>query len=112
MWRHMTGGLTILVVSADPARRDAAAMVALAAAALGERVQVFHHADAVRLLAHADAQGAHLVSEMLAAGIRLIACQTGLAANEMSFETLADGCESGGLVSVLADAREDRLLSF
>lgn len=101
--------LTILVVTADPVRARAATMVALSAAALGERVQMFFHDDAVRLLVGTAAGD---LTEALSAGVRIIACQTGLAANKLPFAALPDGCEAGGLVSVLASARDDRLLSF
>ena len=113
-------GLTIVVAGADPARLHAALSLAAANAALEGRTRVFLQADAVSLLGGAEedprcaAAGmpslSELVGEVLAMGVEIIACQSGLALAGMSAEALPAGVETGGLVALLAGLGEDRLV--
>jgi len=101
-------GLTILVVSGDPARFEAALTLASASAALGARSRVYCHGGAVARLA-ADSP---LLATAREIGVALIACQTGLSDTGLSFDALAPGVEAGGMVGVLADLRDDRLVTI
>lgn len=119
-------GLTIIVASTDAARFRAAMTTALAQAALGDSVRLYCHEASVALLSRAprdDEDGPSLAAAGLpdrpallamaqAAGIALIACQTGLALTSMTLEALAGGVEAGGMVSLLATLGTDRLVSF
>ncbi len=119
-------GLTIIIASADAARFRAAMSTALAQAALGGSVRLYCHEASVALLARAprdDDDGPGLAAAGLpdrpaliamaqAAGIALIACQTGLALTGVTLEALAEGVEAEGMVSLLATLGADRLVSF
>ncbi|GAA0730686.1 DsrE family protein [Sphingomonas japonica] len=104
-------GLTILIISADRERGHAALLTALAAAALGTSVRMFFQGHSVRLL-QPGAELTPLLAETKAAGVKLVACQTGLADARVPFDALIEGVEPGGLVSMLADGPHDRLLAF
>ncbi len=97
-------GLTIIVATADPARFRAALMLASAHAAIGGTTRVYAHEGAVRLLVHGE-----LLNTARQLGVTLIACQTGLADADMA---LPDSVEGGGLVSLMADLGDDRLVAF
>ncbi|HWK35834.1 DsrE family protein [Sphingomonas sp.] len=97
-------GLTIVVVSCDPGRWDAALTLASAEAALGGRTRVYCHDAAVTLIAPSD-----LLATARELGVTLIACQTGLATHGMA---LPEGVEGGGLVSLLAELDDDRLVTI
>lgn len=117
-------GLTILVVSADPERFRAALSLACAHAALGERTRLYCHELTVRLILAGSDPGddalhasglptrAQLLDEAREGGVAIIACQTGLAAAGIAFDTLPAGIEAGGLVSLLAELGEDRLVTL
>lgn len=117
-------GLTILTATADAERFRAALSLACAHAALGSPARVYCHEAAVALLLPGedpdDAQRiaaglptrAQLLREALESGVALIACQTGLAAAGIPFNTLPAGIEPGGLVSLLAGLGEDRLVTL
>ena len=117
-------GLTIIAATADIERFRAALSLACAHAALGGRVRLYCHEGAVRLLLPGedpdDAQRiaaglptrAQLLHEALESSVALIACQTGLAAAGIPFNTLPPGLEPGGLVSLLAGLADDRLATF
>ena len=104
-----------MLIATDAARARAALALALAAAALGEEVQLFAQERAVALLAPAprgDEEAAALAAAGLPdrpallamaaeAGVRLIACQSGLALTGLPLTALAPGVEAGGLVSFL-----------
>lgn len=96
-------GLTIVVAAADAERFHAALTLASAQAALGCRARIYLHANAVRLL-HS---GPALLVTAQELGVTLIACQTGLADAGIA---LPDGVEAGGMVSLLADIGDDRLV--
>jgi peroxiredoxin family protein len=95
-------GLTIVVVGADPARFDAALTLANAQAALGGRVRVYLH-DAAVTLGMAGALG-DAAREL---GVAFIACQTALDTHDVA---LADGVSGGGMVGLVADLGDDRLV--
>ncbi len=116
-------GLTIVVADASPERFRTTLNLALAAAALGSRVRVFLDGAAVALLrppirANEDAAYvaaglpglATLCAEALDAGIRLILCQTGLAMTGAEAHDHDARVEFAGMVSLLADLGEDRLV--
>lgn len=117
-------GLTIIAATADSERFRAALSLACAHAALGGRARLYCHEAATGLLLGGedpeDAQRiaaglptrAHLLNEALASDVTLIACQTGLAAAGIPFNTLPTGIEPGGLVSLLAGLGDDRLVTL
>lgn len=110
-------GLTIIVLTADPARFHGALSVAAAHAALDRPARLFLQADAVALLGSALASPddgrfaqaglptlAQMMDEAMALGVHIIACQSGLALAGIDASTLGEGVEIGGLVGTLADA--------
>jgi peroxiredoxin family protein len=117
-------GLTILAATADVERFRAALSLACAHAALGGRTRLYCHEAAVALLVPGTDPGdsaltakglatrAQLLAEALDSDVRLIACQTGLAAQGIAFDTLVPGAEPGGLVSLLAGLGDDRLVTL
>lgn len=117
-------GLTIIAATADGERFRAALSLACAHAALGGGVRLYCHEAAVALLVPGTDPGddarvakglatrAQLLAEALDSGVTLIACQTGLAAEGIAFDTLAAGVEPGGLVSLLAELGDDRLVTL
>ena len=117
-------GLTIIVTTADAERFRAALSIACAHVAVGGTARLYCHEAAVTLLvpgtdpddAALSARGlatrTQLLAETLDSGVTLIACQTGLAATGIAFDTLTPGIEPGGLVSLLAGLGEDRLVTL
>ena len=112
-------GLTILVATADPARFHAALSLAAAQAALGGNARIYLHGEAVALLRGSEAASAtglptlsQLREEATALGVRLIACQTGLTIADLDFQDAGEGVEAGGLLTLLAELGEDRLLAL
>ncbi|UZK69500.1 peroxiredoxin [Sphingomonas sp. S1-29] len=98
------GALAIIVVTADVERWRAAVAIAQANAALGRRTALYLHDAATGLLAEDDAA----IAGMLEMGVRLVACQTGLAALGLA---LPPEIEAGGLVSFLAETGEERVIA-
>ena len=117
-------GLTLFIETTDPARFRAALTLACAQRALGGRVRLFCHEQAVSMLAPGkdagDAargdQGLPDRSQLLAmardSGVVLIACQTGLALTGRAQTDLLEGVEIGGHLTLLAELGDDRLLAF
>jgi predicted peroxiredoxin len=117
-------GLTIIAATADVERFRAALSLACAHTALRGAARLYCHEAAVRLLVSGEdgddatraaaglASRAQLIAEALASGVTLIACQTGLAAEEIAFDALPAGVEPGGLVSLLAELGDDRLVTL
>jgi predicted peroxiredoxin len=97
-------GLTIVVATADPARWRAALTLASAQAALGGRTRIYCHDAAVTLLLPSE-----LLDTAIELGVIVIACQTGLAMHDRPLPGFA---VAGGLVSLLADLGEDRLVTL
>ncbi len=118
--------LTIIVATADPDRFRAALTLATAQAALGGAVRVYCHETSVALLvreARDDDDGLArataglpdrlaLLAMALEAGVALIACQTGLAIAGLSVDGLVRDVQAGGMIGLLADTPDDRLVSF
>jgi predicted peroxiredoxin len=118
-------GLAIIVTAADPARFRAALTLAIAQHALGGRVRVYCHEASVALLAttYRDDEDRPalaaaglpdrraLIAMAQESGVTLIACQTGLAIAGLSIEALVPGVESGGMMGLLADLGDDRLVT-
>ncbi|BBE00107.1 peroxiredoxin [Sphingobium amiense] len=116
----------ILIAATDDAERLRAALtLAAAQAALGGAATVFLQLDAVALLrqpvegprdaAHRAAglpDLATLIDEARALGVRLIACQSGLALARMEVGDLPSGVTTGGPVELLRDMSDDARLSF
>lgn len=100
-------GLTLLVATGDAERFRTALTLAAAHAALGGRTRVYFHEGAVRLLASRIG----LIDMAIESGASLIACQTGLADAGLTVGDLPEGTETGGLVGILADLGEDRLVT-
>jgi predicted peroxiredoxin len=110
-------GLTIIVLTADPARFHGALSVAAAHAALERPTRLFLQADAVSLLrsplsAPDDARFAkaglptltQMFDEALALGVRMVVCQSGLILSGIEASALPMGVDVGGLIGALADA--------
>ncbi len=118
-------GLAIIVASRDPVRFRAALTLAVAQAALGSKVRLYCHEASVALLARAErtdddtapltANGLPdrhgLIAMALAGGVILIACQTGLAVAGLAMGDLAAGVEAGGMMALLANLGDDRLVT-
>ena len=110
-------GLSIVVAGTDPARLHAALSMAAAWAALERPARIFLQAEAAGLLARLDDQAnagqpslRELLTESLALGVAITACQTGLGLCGLSAEQLPDGVETGGLVGFLAARGDDQLM--
>lgn len=111
-------GLSIVVAGTDAVRLHAALSVASAWAALDRPARIFLQAEAAGLLAgldsHEGGEGQpglrELLTESLALGVSVTACQTGLALCGLSAQQLPDGVETGGLVGFLAERGEDQLM--
>src|SRR3546814_19064391 len=93
----------------------------LASAALGRVVAIYLHADAVRLLdpglnwaedVRFAAVGSPAIAELLGSamelGVRITACQTGLALTGLPADALPQGVAPGGLVDFLGRAQTGR----
>jgi predicted peroxiredoxin len=106
-------GLTIIVAGADPARFEAALSIAAAQAALGARARIYMHDQAVGLLGTGIGEAAAaLRAEALALGVTITLCQTGLDRAGIAFEALGPGHDAAGLIGLLADLGDDRLIAF
>ncbi len=97
-------GLTILVAGDDADRFACALTLACASAALGGRTRLYLHGRAVTRLAAGD-----LVDTARELGVAVIACQTALADTAT---TLPPWAEGGGMVGLLADLGDDRLVAL
>jgi predicted peroxiredoxin len=116
-------GLTIVVADDDAERLRTALVMALAQAALGGAVGMFLQGEAVRLIrlpieaprdpANAAAglpTLAALVEDALTSGITLTACQSGLALIGSEAKQFDPRIGWGGMVNILAELGEDRLV--
>lgn len=115
--------LTIIVTVPDAERLRGALVIASAQAALNGAASLFLQLDAVALLhkpilaprdeAHRAAglpPLASLLEEALALGVRVVACQSGLALRGMTIGDLPDGIVIGGPIGVLAEMTDDERL--
>lgn len=116
-------GLTIIVAGGDAARLHAALSLAAAQAALGRPARIFLQAEAVALVrqpitAPDDARYAaagmptlgEMLAEVVAMGVPITACQSGLVLAGISAGDLPSGIGIGGLVELLSTRGEDQLL--
>jgi predicted peroxiredoxin len=116
-------GLTIIVATADPERLHAALSVAAAHAALDRPTRMFLQGDAVALLripigwaedGRYSAAGlptlGELVAEAAAIGVRITACQSGLALASLELSDLPPGIDAGGILELLTRHEADQLL--
>lgn len=103
----MRRGLTIVIAGADPDRLRSALGIATAEAALGGRVRLFFDADSVPLLRVLPSPLEPLLEAAIDLGAQISVCQTGLAEQGITLDPRFD---AGGLVSLMADLDEDRLL--
>jgi predicted peroxiredoxin len=115
-------GVMIVAAGSDPARLHAALSLAAASAALGRPARIFLQGDSVALLrddSRAEVEDhsrsglpslKEMITESLALGVAIIACQSGIALAGMSAEDLPAGVETGGLVGFLASQGDDQLL--
>ncbi len=118
-------GLTVIVTTTDSERFRAGMTLALAQSALGGRVRLYCHEASVVLLASAprdDDDSAALFATGLpdrlgliamaqANGVALIVCQTGMTMTGLAMDDLATGVEAGGMMGLLADLGDDRLVT-
>ncbi len=103
----MRRALTIIVSGTDPDRLRSAFGVAAAEAALGGRVRLFFDAGAVSLLRVLPAALEEMLEAAIDLAVEVSVCQTGLAEQGI---TLDPRFNPGGLVTLMADSAEDRLL--
>jgi predicted peroxiredoxin len=116
--------LTIIVATADEARFRSAAGLALSYQALGGSVTLFLDTDAVSLVAppvpeRQDARFvaigmptlSDLVEELFAIEIKVMLCQAGMAMAGLSADTLDARLSYGGMISLLADLDDERLVT-
>lgn len=95
-------GLTVIVADDDAARFDAALTLVAAQGALGGRARIYLHGAAVRLL------GSNPIEDIARdLGVAIIACQTALDTHDIA---LPDTVEGGGMVALLTDLSDDRLV--
>lgn len=118
--------LNIVLLTEDAERLRGALTLALTQEALGQKARLFLQLDAVRLLvppihaprdtdhtAHGLPTLAQLIDAALEAGIKLIACQSGLALADIQADQLDSRIEAGGPISFLqALGPDDRLLTI
>lgn len=116
-------GLTIIMAEASPTRFRSALTLALAQTALGGTARLFLDGGAValaRLPIRGPDDDAHavaglptlpaLLEEALDAGLRLILCQSGLALSGTQSGDHHPRAEFGGMIGLLAQTGEDRLI--
>ena len=117
--------LLLIVATADAERLRGALTLAAAQAALGGDATIFLQLDAVALLrppVPAPRDAAHgavglpdlamLLDDALALGVRMIACQSGLALAAMDATDLPRGFATGGPVGLLRDMDDEARLVF
>ena len=98
--------LTIILESGTPQRMRVAFEMALVQRALGGQATLFVTGAAVAAL-----ESPHPArDEALAAGVRIVVCQTALADAGMSLETFDPRIEAGGFVSVMQRLGDERLV--
>ena len=105
-------GLTVIVGSGSSARLGEAVALLAAQSALEGGATLFCIGDAVRWLAEARAPLSGHLDELLDSGGRIIVCQTSLAEQGVSMAQFDARIEGGGMVSLLQQLGEDRLLAL
>ncbi|MES2754373.1 MAG: hypothetical protein V4659_06880 [Pseudomonadota bacterium] len=101
----MRGVRGLTVILADAAKIEVALTLAAAQAALEGRGRVYFHESAVSAAAEA---AAFAVDH----NVELIVCQTGLAQAGIDHATLPPTIAAGGLISLLAELGDDRLVTL
>lgn len=91
----------LAIIVTVPDRADAALRLAAAAAALARPVAMLFDGAAVACLRHGTAPA--LLGDAMALGVRVTACQTGLADAGLHAGQLASGVDTGGMVGFLAE---------
>jgi len=99
-------GLAIIVAGTDPARFRTALTLAATQAALGARTRLLLDGESVRLATTRD----ELLESCFELGVTITLCQSGLAAAGLDAVSLDPRFEYGGMVGLLADLGEDRLV--
>ena len=118
-------GLTIILASDDPERLFSALSIAAAHAATGANTRIFIEGRSVALLAERSpaprdaerhASGLPTLAEIRAEsthlGVRLIACQGGMALSGLEIGQLGPDVEAGGLVGLMTSLGDDRLVTL
>ena len=117
-------GLTIIVTGNDPEKLYSALSVAVAHAACGGDARLFCEGLAVTALHTIEATHdrqrmenglptlTELRKESCTLGVRLVACQGGMALAGLEIDELGSGVEAGGLTSVIASLGDDRLVTL
>ena len=118
-------GLTIILTSNDAERFYSALAIATAQAATGGDARIFFEGRAVAQLADssaapgdADRHAAGLPTlaqirlESTHLGVKLIACQGGMALAGLEIGQLGPGVEAGGLVGLMTGLGDDRLITL
>ena len=98
-------GLAV-VIGADGARLPTALTLIAAAAALGREVAVLFDGASVTALVAPDA----LLAAALDLGVRIVACQSGLAEAGIAATSLPPGVVTGGMVSFLVEAGDAQIV--
>lgn len=97
-------GLTVIVATGEAERFACAVELAASWAALGGKARLFCRGGAVMRLDDPA------LIEALAGGVTVIACQTGLAEHGIDLTAHDPRIAGGGMVSLLAELGEDRLV--
>ena len=115
-------GLTIIVASADGERFHSALSLAAANAAMGERTRIFFQGEAVELLKFQPTVSDNrrldvgiptlkdLFAEAAQMGVAFIACHSGLLLANLTANDLPAQIDTGGLVQLLSNLDDDRLI--
>lgn len=98
-------GLAIIVSEAGP-RLATALLLAAAAAALGREVAMLFDGASITALLTPDER----LRSALDLGVRVVACQSGLADAGLSAADLPTGIVTGGMVSFLAAAGDAQIV--
>ncbi len=99
-------GVRLALIVGEGAVPATALSLAAAAAALGREVAILFDGRSVTALAAPDER----VTTLLELGVRIVACQSGLAATGLDASRLPAGVETGGMVGFLAQAGDSQLL--
>jgi hypothetical protein len=100
-------GLAIIVAGVDVARFRTALTLAAAHAALGGRTRLLLDGEAVRLAVLPQDE---LIESCFDLGATITLCQSGLAAAGLEAAALDPRFDYGGMVGLLADLGDDRLV--
>lgn len=118
-------GLTVIVTRGEADALYSALLIASGAAAQGGAARVFCDGPAVPLLQpattapldakralHGQPRLSELRQEARNLGVRLVACQAGMALAGLDIDALGDGVEAAGLVGLIGNLGDDRLVTL